>query len=329
MPLSEFQIISHYFDRHRVERSDVVLGIGDDAALVTVPEGMELAIAVDALIADRHFPADTSPANIGYKALAVNLSDMAAMGAEPAWLTLALSLPASDEHFLSGFAAGLFELAGRWGVQLIGGDTVRGPLMASVQIHGFVPAGKALRRDGAKPGDKIYVTGTLGDAGAGLQLFLGQRVCAGREARDYLIERLERPSPRLEAGLLLREYASAAIDISDGLEADLGHILERSGVGASISVTALPLSDALCACVVDRGERQQLALGAGDDYELCFTVPPEKEALLLECAGALPCPITCIGVIEAEPGLRLSGLSVDKRHTAGFDHFSPGSESDV
>jgi thiamine-monophosphate kinase len=325
MSLSEFQIIQRYFDRHLCEREDVQLGIGDDAALVSLAAGEQLAIAVDALVAGRHFPEDTAAEAIGHKALAVNLSDMAAMGAEPAWLTLALALPQADEAFVEGFARGLFSLAGRYGVQLIGGDTVRGPLTVCVQIHGLVPQGQALRRAGAQPGDRIYVTGRLGDAGAGLLLRQGRLRCNDEPSRQWLIQRLEYPEPRVFAGLQLRGIASAAIDISDGLLADLGHILEASGVGARIDAARLPISEALLSCVPDAVQREQFALGAGDDYELCFTVPPAMEASLRERAATWACGITCIGTVESTAGLRLSGLVCGKPSLQhGFDHFAAG-----
>jgi thiamine-monophosphate kinase len=325
MPLSEFTLIEKYFTHQRVRREDVMLGIGDDAALLKVPEGMELVVAIDTLVEGRHFPVGTSPAAVGYKLLAVNLSDMAAMGATPAWMTLSLALPEADPDFLNPFAHGLFELAERFGVQLVGGDTVRGPLCATLQIHGLVPQGAALLRSGARPGDQIYVTGTLGDAGAGLAILQGH-LDAQAETRDFLVQRLERPSPRVQEALLLRHIASAVIDISDGLISDLGHILAASGVGAVIDVDKLPLSSYLLACVEAQEERQRLALSAGDDYELCFCMPPEKEALLRERAEAMGCCVTHVGNIGAEPGLRLrnsKGESIEATE-AGFDHFAAG-----
>ncbi|HEY0635605.1 MAG TPA: thiamine-phosphate kinase [Gammaproteobacteria bacterium] len=319
MPLSEFQLIEKYFARQRIRRGDVALGIGDDAALLRVLPGMELVVAIDAMVEGRHFPAGTDPFAIGHKALAVNLSDMAAMGAEPAWATLAISLPTADEAFVAQFTDGLFSLAHRYGVELVGGDTVRGPLMVVVQMHGLVPAGKALKRSGAFPGDAIYVTGTLGDAGAALQKIMNKEPCS-----DALRQRLERPEPRVKEGMALREIASSAIDISDGLVADLGHILSASGFGATLEVEALPLSSLLCDVVADPVKRWELALASGDDYELCFTVSPHREATLLNMAQSWPCGVTRIGTIDSTAGLRLqcrdgSPFSLEAH---GFDHFA-------
>ncbi len=322
MSLSEFNLIERYFTARGVRREDVALGVGDDCALLRVPAGMELAVSIDALVEGHHYPAGTDAAAVGHKALAVGLSDLAAMGAEPAWATLALSLPEADEGWLQGFADGLFALADRFRVQLVGGDTVRGPRVISLQLHGFVPQGMALRRDGATVGDLIYVTGTPGDAGLGLELALGRYSASDADAR-YLRERLDRPEPRVMVGLQLRGIASAAIDISDGLAADLGHILARSGVGARLELAQLPYSSALQRLLPDALERWHYALGSGDDYELCFTVPPERCAAVEQLCAALDCGCQCIGRIEAAPGLRLyrpdGTLLENSPH--GFDHF--------
>jgi thiamine-monophosphate kinase len=322
MSLSEFNLIERYFSARGVRRDDVALGVGDDCALLRVPEGMELAVSIDTLVEGVHYPAGTDAAAVGHKALAVGLSDLAAMGAEPAWATLALSLPAADEVWLHGFAAGLFALASRYQVQLVGGDTVRGPQVISLQLHGFVPQGAALRRDGAKVGDLIYVTGTPGDAGLGLELALGRRTAGDADAH-YLRGRLDRPEPRVAAGRQLREVAGAAIDVSDGLAADLGHILQRSGVGARLELAQLPQSPALQRLLPDAHERWRYALGAGDDYELCFTVPRTRRAAAERLCAKLECGCQVIGHIEAEPGLRLyqpdGTLLEDSPH--GFDHF--------
>jgi thiamine-monophosphate kinase len=321
MPLSEFSIIERYFTRPS-QRGEVVLGVGDDAALLQVPHGMQLALSVDTLIAGRHFPLDTSAEAIGYKALAVNLSDMAAMGAKPAWVTLALALPESDEQFIEGFAKGFFALAGEYDVELVGGDTVRGPLSFTVQIHGLVPANTALLRGGAQPGDFIYVTGTPGDAAAGLKLKQGA-VCENSDSAAQLIRRLEYPSPRVAEGLSLRGIASSAIDISDGLLADLGHILESSGCGAELQLDAIPHSAPLQQCVTDRNERLHLCLSGGDDYELCFTVPPHKVIELERVAADWVCGVTRIGEIVEGNGLKLVGTGSDlfSDVVSGFDHF--------
>lgn len=318
MALNEFQLIERYFAAGGLRREDVVLGIGDDAALLRVPPGMELAVSIDTLVEGVHFPAGTQAAAVGHKALAVGLSDLAAMGAEPAWATLSLSLPEADEDWLGGFASGLSALAGRYGVQLVGGDTVRGPLVVTLQVHGLVPAGQALRRRGARPGDRVYVTGTLGDAGLGLRLLRGELQATAADTA-YARGRLDLPQPRVETGLALRGIASAAIDVSDGLAADLGHILEVGGVGAVIDASALPLSEALVRSV-EPAAALELALTAGDDYELCFTVPAAK----VEDLAGLSC--TCIGQIEAGCGLRVAaadGSPVPLDHL-GFDHFGGG-----
>ncbi len=321
MSLNEFSIIERYFTRPSC-RGDVVLGVGDDAALLQVPHGMQLALSVDTLIAGRHFPLDTSAEAIGYKALAVNLSDMAAMGAKPAWVTLALSLPESDEPFIERFAKGFFALAGEYDVELVGGDTVRGPLACTVQISGLVPANAALLRSGAQPGDFIYVTGTPGDAAAGLKLKQGA-ICEDSESAAQLIRRLEYPLPRVAEGLSLRGIASAVIDISDGLLADLNHILESSGCGAELQLNAIPQSASLQQCVADRNERLHLCLSGGDDYELCFTVPPHKVAELERVAADWSCGVTRIGEIVEGEGITLAGAESIGLSDAlsGFDHF--------
>lgn len=315
MALSEFRLIESYFEQHRLGREDVVLGIGDDAALLRVPPGMLLVAAVDTLIAGVHFPENTSAAAIGHKALAVNLSDLAAMGAEPAWATLSLSMPQPDETFLQGFCEGFFALAQQFGVELVGGDTVRGPLVLTVQVHGFVPEGEALTRFDARPGDLLYVSGNLGDAASGLQ-----HVQAGgpdSEAAHYLRERLDRPVPRIALGQALRGIASACIDISDGLCADVRHIMERSYLGCDIDSSALPLSPELLAVTGDGAVA--LALHGGDDYELCFSVPVQREAELLRLARTLDLPLTRIGEINNEVGvLRIDG---DVVQGGGYDHF--------
>lgn len=322
MPLSEFDLINRYFAHHGVTRPDVVLGISDDGAVLRVPPGSDLVVAMDTMVSDVHFFPDADPASIGHKALAVNLSDMAAMGAEPAWATLALTLPQSDEAWLAAFSAGLFALAGRCGVQLVGGDTCRGPLTLTVQMHGFVPEGMALRRAGARPGDVIYVTGTLGDAALALRMRSGNTEELAHTHAAFLAERLERPTPRIQAGMALRGIASAAIDISDGLTADLGHILKASGVGATLEVEHVPVSTAFTAMAKHK-ERWNLPLSGGDDYELCFTVPPEKQAEAEQLLARFPGGCTRIGVIESPHGLRcLLNGEVFEPTASGYQHFS-------
>lgn len=320
MSISEFELIRRYFTDTHV-RSDVLLGVGDDAALLRVPEGMTLALSVDMLVAGRHFPLSTPAHAIGYKALAVNLSDMAAMGAKPAWVTLALSLPEADEDFVRDLADGFIGLAAEHGVALVGGDTVRGPLCLGVQIHGWLPADTALRRSGARVGDGIYVSGSLGDAGAGLALAQGRLDCSDQASRDFLQHRLDYPQARIALGLALRGVASAAIDISDGLAADLGHILAASGCGAELQLAKLPLSSALQQVLPSASEQWRMALYAGDDYELCFTVSKARcEAFERE---NWPCAVHRVGTIVAEPGLRLYDPlgRLLEGEGGGFDHF--------
>ena len=317
MMISEFDLISRYFANSTGQREDVALGVGDDCALLRVPEGYELAVTMDSLVAGVHFYPDADPESLGHKALAVNLSDLAAMGARPAWATLALTLPETDLEWLAAFMTGFRSLADRYGVQLIGGDTTHGPLSMTLQAHGFTRPGKALRRDSARVGDLVGVTGTLGDAG----LALMPEYDAG-EHRAYLRDRLERPAPRVEAGLTLIGMAHAAIDISDGLLADLGHICERSGTGATLNLEQIPLSPAVLAYVKKRHD-WSIPLSAGDDYELCFTVPTgrrqEVEARLLD----IGCGLTWIGVIEGSAGIRC--LGADGREvdigSRGYQHF--------
>ena len=271
--MREFDLISRI--RERVaSRDDVVLGIGDDAALLLPPAGMQLVVAMDTLNEGVHFPAGTAPSAIGWKALAVNLSDLAAMGATPAWCTLSLSLPEPHVGFVDGFLDGFLQLAQQHDVALIGGDTTRGPLSVCVTAHGFVAPGQALCRDGARVGDEVWVSGTLGDAAAALlQWQSGGAVDA--ELRD----RLDRPTPRLVLGRALRDIASACIDVSDGLLADLAHVCKASGVGAEVDAAALPASDALL-IGFDRPQRRAMQTAGGDDYELCFTAPPSCAAKL-------------------------------------------------
>ncbi len=322
MPLSEFDLIQRYFTPTTPARDDVIQGVGDDGAVLHVPIGMDLVVSVDTLVSGVHFFADVDPAALGHKALAVNLSDMAAMGAEPAWATLALTLPQVDEVWLEAFGRGFFELAEHYGVQLVGGDTCRGPLAMSVQMHGFIQQGAALRRVGAMPGDLIYVTGTLGDAGLALQALQNHQVHSEPHAH-YLKGRLERPSPRVFEGLALRGIASAAIDISDGLVADLGHILAASGVGATLEIERLPVSSAFVA-VVQGDSCWQLPLSAGDDYELCFTVPVEKQAKVEQVFARFGCGAARIGVIESALGLRckLASGEILTPPSSGYQHFS-------
>jgi thiamine-monophosphate kinase len=296
----------------------VVLGIGDDAALCQVPPGMQLAISTDTLVAGVHFPNDTAPADIGYKALAVNLSDMAAMGAQPVWFSLALSVPEMDWDWLQPFSQGLLELAREHDVALIGGDTTRGPLSITVTVHGFVPEGQALRRSGAIGGDDIWVTGSLGDAAAALQ-----QIGAAMQSMK-LRHRLDRPTPRVAAGLALRGLASAAIDISDGLAQDLGHILTASGLGADIELGRMPVSASLLEFHPEDAARWQLQLGGGDDYELCFTAPARNAFAIEQALAQCGVSASVIGHTTEQTGLRClapDGESFALART-GFQHFN-------
>jgi len=312
---SEFSLIERI--RRRVQtRSDVVLGIGDDAALLQVPPDRLLVAAQDTLNVGVHFPATTAPADVGWKALAVNLSDLAAMGAEPAWCLLSLSLPAADEVWLDAFIDGFSELAALHRVALVGGDTTRGPLSLSIAAHGFVPPGQALCRAGANVGDEVWVTGTLGDAAAALRQW-----SAGRPVALELQSRLDRPTPRVAAGIALRGLASACIDVSDGLLADLGHLLEASGVGADIDIAGLPTSAALAAW--NDESRWQAQLSGGDDYELCFTAPQALRAQVERALAATGTAATPIGRIVAKRGCRVRTPQGSDWHPArhGYRHF--------
>lgn len=293
--MNEFDLITTYFTQRGSVRGDVRKGIGDDAAVVRVPEGQELVISTDTLVAGVHFPLETQADDIGYKALAVNLSDLAAMGATPAWALLALTLPENNEAWLKKFSQGFFHLAQNYHVQLIGGDLTRGPSSITVQILGLAPQGSCLYRSGAKAGDRIYVTGTLGDAGLGLREATLPENALTKDQK-YFRTRLQRPEPRIAIGQALRGLASAAIDVSDGLAADLNHLLTQSQVGARINVDRLPFSPAL-ERAVSREEAIALALNAGDDYELCFTIPAENTDALAQRLTTIACPYTYIGDI--------------------------------
>lgn len=319
----EFDLIARFFQRTSRRRSDVTLGIGDDCALVSVPQDQELALGMDTMVEGVHFLADTRAANLGHKALAVNLSDLAAMGACPAWATLAVTMPAYDEQWLGDFSSGFLELAERFDVQLIGGDTTRGPLCITVQAHGLVPTGLAIRRSGAAVGDAILITGTIGGAAVALRAMRGQLAMA-TGLRDLLQARLERPQPRVAAGMMLRGLASAAIDVSDGLAQDLGHILLASEVGATLWVDQLPHHE-IMAAGLSRDDAVTTALSGGDDYELCFTSPAHRIPVIQAKLEGLGVAVTEIGRVEEAPGLRLrgdDGLPFRGRSTAGYDHFS-------
>src|SRR5215469_8654765 len=272
VPLSEFDLIERYFRGCGARRADVRVGVGDDAAILEFPAGSELVAAVDSLVAGVHFPHGSPPASVGHRALAVNLSDLAAMAARPAWALLALTLPQADESWLAEFAAGMAALARAHEVALVGGDTTSGPLCVTMQVLGHVPRSAALLRSGGRPGDALFVSGTPGDAAAGLGVEQGKLAAVG-EAAKYLRERFLYPAPRVALGECLRRYASACIDVSDGLLADADKLARASGCGAQIAYEQVPVSEPLLHAVGEERARE-LALTGGDDYELCFSVPP-------------------------------------------------------
>jgi thiamine-monophosphate kinase len=322
--VNEFALIDRYFRRAPRDAS-VRIGVGDDAAIVVPTPGMELALAVDMLVEGRHFLAGTDPQRLGHKALAVNLSDLAAMGATPRFALLAGALPEGDEAWLAAFMAGFDALAERHGVDLIGGDTTRGPRNLCVTVVGELPPGAALTRSGAKAGDDVYVSGTLGDAALALAA-LQQRTTLAPEALSAARQKLEAPEPRIDLGLRLRGVATAAIDISDGLTGDVAHILDASHVGARIDLAALPRTAALAAQLggVERPLALSCLLAGGDDYELCFTAPPASRDRIAAIAAELALPLTRIGVITATSGLDVrdeSGRSLGALPPA-FDHFA-------
>jgi thiamine-monophosphate kinase len=322
MSLSEFDLIRTHFAALGTTREDVLLGVGDDCALLRVPAGQQLAVSIDTLASGVHFLPDCDPESLGHKCLAVGLSDLAAMGAEPAWATLALTLPAAlprtTPDWLPAFARGFGQLATRHGVALVGGDTTRGPLSITVQVHGLIARGAEVRRSGARPGDLVCVSGDLGAAGLALAELL-----AGHTPAAAIRARLERPTPRVALGLALRGLATAMIDCSDGLAADLGHILEESGVGAEIELAALPLAETVANVVARTGD-WGLPLASGDDYELCFCLPPADRDRLAGISRQCGCRLTVIGRIEAGMGLRCLDPAGQPLTVArpGFDHFA-------
>ncbi len=319
--MNEFELIARYFTRQEAAGGPLRLGIGDDCALLDLPAGETLAVSTDMLVEGRHFFAGTEPEALGHKALAVNLSDLAAMGAMPLGFSLALALPAADADWLQGFARGLFALADAHGVQLIGGDTTKGPLNICITIYGSLPAAAALRRDAARVGDAIWVSGTLGDARLGLEALQGKRTL-DRTLLRPASTRLHRPEPRVGLGLALRGIAHAAIDVSDGLAGDLMHILERSGMGAIIDADALPCGEALSR--QDIGMRREFALNGGDDYELCFTAAPEQSDQVLAAAQTAGVAVTRIGRIIEGHTLQITDGDGQLLDVAAhsFDHFA-------
>ncbi len=320
---SEFQLIQQFFQREQAEQpaAGVLLGIGDDCALLQIPDGKQLAVTVDTLVADVHFPVDADPELIAERALRTNLSDLAAMGVDPLWFTLALTLPEANEEWLRSFSRGLFKCAREYGIALVGGDTTSGPLTITIQAMGATQTHQTLRRDGANVGDFILVTNTLGDGAAALA-FIQHKRNFSEEHADYLLQRFYRPVPRLSESVLIREIASSALDISDGLVADLQHICDASDLGAVIDVENLPLSAAINS-LDDSAQAYQWALAGGDDYELCFTVPPENMAdvAMLIAQGKLQA--TVIG--EMIPGNKVICEYEGEPFaltTTGYQHFT-------
>jgi thiamine-monophosphate kinase len=323
--MGEFDLIARYFTRP-VRRA--ALGVGDDCALLAPAPGMQLAVSSDMLVEGRHFFADVDPEALGHKALAVNLSDLAACGARPLAFTLALSLPRVDEAWLAGFSRGLLALADAHGCELVGGDTTQGPLNLCITVFGEVPTGQALLRSGARPGDDLYVSGTLGDARLALEALLGHAPLPA-EVLARARQRLERPTPRVALGQALRGIASSAMDLSDGLLGDLSHILKASGVGAHIDthITSNLIAEK---AYLSGGKGhfnlefiRQCTLAGGDDYELAFTAPPARRDAVAAASQASGTPVTRIGTVLAEPGLQLvdaQGHAVEHRY-ASFDHF--------
>lgn len=323
MACGEFSLIARYFDRVRRARLDVETGIGDDCALLNIPDKQTLAISTDTLVSGNHFLPDISPVDLAHKALASNLSDLAAMGADPAWLTLAITLPEVDEDWLEAFSDSLFEQINYYDMQLIGGDTTRGPLSMTLGIYGYVPAGRALKRSGAKPGDWIYVTGTPGDSAAGLAILQNRLRVENEQDAQWLLKRHLRPTARILHGQALRDLASAAIDLSDGLSSDLGHIVKASNCGAMLDMDAMPFSDAMRRHV-EPEQALRWAMAGGEDYELCFTVPERNRGALDVAIGHLGVPFTCVGQMSADvEGIQFSRdgkpVSFDLK---GYDHFA-------
>ncbi len=328
--MSEFDLIASYFTwenslkKSNNNLSNIVKSVGDDAAVLALAPNQQLVTSIDTLVSGVHFPSNTSPYDIGHKALAVNLSDLAAMGSKPEWFTLALTLPEIDHEWLSEFSRGLKKLAEKSGIALVGGDTTRGPLAISIQVMGSVASGKALYRSGAKQGDKIYVTGSLGDGAAGL-FSIQNKLSLTDDHAEYCQQRLNRPTPRLNESDFIKDFASACIDISDGLLQDLSHILKQSNLstseqtlGAKVDLSQVPLSEALKS--INNQLAIEFALTGGDDYELLFTIPETLKAEFLKASKSSEYCFSCIGLITNEKGIIDSNNNLLK--TTGFNHFS-------
>lgn len=318
--MSEFELIQRYFSERQSPAASISLGIGDDCALMTPKSGMQLAISTDMLVEGHHFFADANPRMLGHKSLAVNLSDLAAMGAEPRAFTLALALPEVQPAWLRDFSEGLFELASQYGCQLIGGDTTKGPLNICITVFGDIPEGQALRRDAARPGDDIWISGALGDARLALSGYLNQHTLSDSDLQLSAV-RLHTPIPRILLGLALRKIAHAAIDLSDGLTGDLGHILKRSNLGATVWCDALPIGATLAK--QSKAMQYEFALTGGDDYELCFTAHRVNRNAVLEASRQAKTQVTRIGYIESKPGCRFVDVNNNLLTFSfkSFDHF--------
>ncbi len=322
MPLGEFELIDRYFRALGARRPDVVLGVGDDAAVLSVPAGKRLVAAMDTLVEAIHFPTGCAPRSIGHRVLAVNLSDLAAMGAKPAWAMLALTMPAADEQWLAEFAAGLDELARRHDVALVGGDTTAGPLTVTLTLLGVAESGSYLARSGAAPGDHVFVSGTVGDGAAGLAVLESRLDTGSPTARQRLVRRFLYPEPRLELGGRLLGIASAAIDISDGVAADIAKLVRASGCGARIDTARLPLSPDLLECAGPE-VAQEFALTGGDDYELCFTVPAERLGQLADRVPASQWPYCDVGLVTDSGEVDfVAGNAIVTPGRSGYDHFA-------
>lgn len=320
--MGEFDLISRYFSQHkRSNFGEILQPIGDDCAVVSLQPHQKLAVTTDTLVCGTHFLPDISPADLAYKAVAVNLSDLAAMGAKPTWVSLALTLPSIDEHWLAAFSQALFAILDHYQVALIGGDTTKGHLSLTLTAQGLLNQGTGLFRHQAQVGDWIYVSGSLGDSAAGLDLLL-RHIAIENPHQRYLVERHLRPTPRVELGQKLTQFSRCAIDISDGLLADLGHILNRSQCGAEIWLEQLPLSPALRQ-TYSLAQAEQFALTGGEDYELCFTIPAAQKAAFEQAIASIDVPCTCIGKITKQPlTLLRHGIPTELPSQIGFDHFS-------
>ena len=319
--MKEFELIKKYFTEQAVHRKDVLLGIGDDCAILAPSERQNIAVTTDTLVAGVHFPHETPPRAIGHKAIAVNLSDLAAMGAEPSWVSIAITLPEIDEEWVGEFCVGVFELCEYYNVQLVGGDTTQGPLSITVTAQGLTPVNKHISRSGAKAGDWLYVTGEIGDAALALQHYYG-KIELEKGALEFSNQRLNYPKPRVLAGQALREYASSAIDLSDGLLSDLEHIRKASNVGVNIVLEDLPISNVLYDALGQEAAIE-LALKGGDDYELLFTVSSDNKVGMETALANVGVTVTCIGQLNATNKITTTlNSQVTNINAQGFVHFS-------